>query len=139
MDRLSQLLNLPWVSFENFTVNKSVLWFTYILSCQHHLQHLHYLHYLLYLRLHHLYFVIYIIYIIFIRLINIRTYIFSNISNKTFSERKQLKTSINNININKRKTKNKSCHQSPNPTVVELFWGFAGWVGIDSSPLSKIW
>ena len=61
------------------------------------------------------------IYIIFIRLVNIRTYIFPNISSKTLSEHKQLKTSINNININKRKTKNKSCHQSPKPTAVGLF------------------
>ena len=37
------------------------------------------------------------------QLINIRTYIFPSINNKTFSEHKQLKTSINKININKKK------------------------------------
>ena len=55
IDRLSQLLKLSGVSFENFNGKKSVLWFTYNLSCQHHLQHLHNLHYLHYLHLHHLY------------------------------------------------------------------------------------
>ena len=55
MGRLLKLLNLSEVSFEDFNVNKSVLWFMQILLCQHHLQHLHYLHYLHYLHLHHLY------------------------------------------------------------------------------------
>ena len=49
MDRLLKLLNLSEVSFEDFNVNKSVLWFIQSLLCQHHFQHLHYLH------LHHLY------------------------------------------------------------------------------------
>ena len=55
MDRLFYLLNLSGVCFENFNVNKSVLWFTQVLSYQHYLQHLHYLHYLHYLHLYDLY------------------------------------------------------------------------------------
>ena len=72
------------------------------------------------------------------QLISIQTYIFPNINNKTFSEHKQLKTSMNNININKRKTE--ILHVTNHLTLQRLRFFEASQVkrGFDSFPLPKI-